>query len=57
MRRASDGGLEVDGLPAGEVNRIAAAAGVPVEELSTHTGSLEETFLKLVDDGGDPTHV
>ncbi|MFF8628664.1 ABC transporter ATP-binding protein [Streptomyces werraensis] len=57
VRRAADGGLEVDGLPAGEVNRIAAAAGVPVEELSTHTGSLEETFLKLVDDGGDPTHV
>ncbi|MGX1092191.1 ABC-2 type transport system ATP-binding protein [Streptomyces albogriseolus] len=57
VRRASDGGLEVDGLPAGEVNRIAAAAGVPVEELSTQAGSLEETFLKLVDDGGDPTHV
>ncbi|MCM2514756.1 ATP-binding cassette domain-containing protein [Streptomyces griseoincarnatus] len=57
VRRAADGRLEVDGLPAGEVNRIAAAAGVPVEELSTHTGSLEETFLKLVDDGGDPTHV
>ncbi|MEV5255317.1 ATP-binding cassette domain-containing protein [Streptomyces werraensis] len=57
VRRAADGGLEVDGLPAGEVNRIAAAAGVPVEELSTHTGSLEETFLKLVGDGGDPTHV
>ncbi|MEV5186714.1 ABC transporter ATP-binding protein [Streptomyces werraensis] len=57
VRRAADGGLEVDGLLAGEVNRIAAAAGVPVEELSTHTGSLEETFLKLVDDGGDPTHV
>ncbi|CAL9470356.1 Bacitracin transport ATP-binding protein BcrA [Streptomyces sp. enrichment culture] len=57
VRRAADGGLEVDGLPAAEVNRIAAAAGVPVEELSTHTGSLEETFLKLVDDGGDPTHV
>ncbi|MGC9437471.1 ATP-binding cassette domain-containing protein [Streptomyces sp. WG5] len=56
-RLVPDGGLEVDGLPAAEISRLAAAVGVPLEELSTHTGSLEDTFLELVGKGGSDTHV
>ncbi|AJE44468.1 ABC transporter ATP-binding protein [Streptomyces nodosus] len=46
--RAVDGSLEVDGLAAAEVSRIATAGGRTLDELSTHTGSLEDTFLALV---------
>ncbi|NUP23811.1 MAG: ATP-binding cassette domain-containing protein [Streptomyces sp.] len=49
---APDGSVEIDGLSAAEVNRLAAAGGLPLEELSTHTGSLEDTFLKLVGNAG-----
>ncbi|MEV8532580.1 ATP-binding cassette domain-containing protein [Streptomyces sp. NPDC051211] len=45
---AVDGSLEVDGLPAAEVSRLAAADGLALDELSTHTASLEDTFLGLV---------
>ncbi|MFI1732790.1 ABC transporter ATP-binding protein [Streptomyces acidicola] len=57
VRRAPDGSLEVDGMPAAGISRLAAAAGLSLEELSTHTGSLEDTFLKLVGNGGSATHV
>ncbi len=57
LRLAPDGSLEVDGLPAAEISRIAAASGLPLEELSSHTASLEDTFLKLTGDGGSNTHV
>ncbi|MEV0221578.1 ATP-binding cassette domain-containing protein [Streptomyces sp. NPDC050704] len=56
-RFAPDGSLEVDGMPAAEISRLAAAGGFSLEELSTHTGSLEDTFLKLVGNGGSDTHV
>ena len=45
---AADGSLEVSGLPAAEINRLAAVGGIPLDELSTHTASLEDTFLGLV---------
>lgn len=57
LRLAPDGSLEVDGMPAAEISRLAAASGLPLEELSTHTASLEDTFLKLTGDEGSNTHV
>ncbi|MEU3612895.1 ABC transporter ATP-binding protein [Streptomyces sp. NPDC006872] len=55
-RLAPDGGLEVDGIQAAEISRLAAASGIPLEELSTRTASLEDTFLKLTGNGGSNTH-
>ncbi|MGW1779328.1 ABC transporter ATP-binding protein [Streptomyces sp. NPDC002143] len=55
-RLAPDGSLEVDGMPAAEISRLAAASGLPLEELSTRTASLEDTFLKLTGNGGSNTH-
>ncbi|MFF0739109.1 ABC transporter ATP-binding protein [Streptomyces sp. NPDC004111] len=52
-RRARDGALEIDGMSPAEISALAAAHTVPLEELSTHTGSLEEAFLGLVAGGGD----
>jgi ABC-2 type transport system ATP-binding protein len=57
LRSAPDGSLEVDGMPAAEISRLAAAGGLSLDELSTHTGSLEDTFLKLIGNGGSNTHV
>ncbi|WP_037695284.1 ABC transporter ATP-binding protein [Streptomyces scabiei] len=57
LRLASDGSLEVGGMSAAEVSRLAAANGLALEELSTHTGSLEDTFLELIGKGGRNTHV
>lgn len=57
LRLAPDGSIEVDGMPAAEISRLAAASGLPLEELSTHTASLEDTFLKLTGNGGSTTHV
>ncbi|MFJ8109914.1 ABC transporter ATP-binding protein [Streptomyces sp. NPDC096132] len=57
LRLAPDGSLEVTGLAAAEVNRLAAAGGIPLDELSTHTGSLEDTFLELIAKGGGTTRV
>ncbi|RGD63331.1 ATP-binding cassette domain-containing protein [Kitasatospora xanthocidica] len=54
---AHDGSLEVDGMTAAEINRLAAAGDLPLEELSTHTGSLEDTFLKLTGPEGSSTRV
>ncbi|MFJ5925281.1 ABC transporter ATP-binding protein [Kitasatospora sp. NPDC092948] len=48
VRRTGDGGLQVAGLPAAEVGRLAAARGLALDELSTRTDSLEETFLALL---------
>ncbi|MGW3955748.1 ABC transporter ATP-binding protein [Streptomyces sp. NPDC004752] len=57
LRRAQDGSLEVEGMTPAEINRLAATHGLPLEELSTHTGSLEDAFLKLIGNGGSTTHV
>ncbi|MFJ6486455.1 ABC transporter ATP-binding protein [Streptomyces sp. NPDC091682] len=54
---ATDGALEIRGVPAGEISRLAAANGAPLDELSTHKGSLEETFLGLVGKGERNTGV
>lgn len=54
---APDGSLEVGGMSAAEINRLAAAGGLPLDELSTHTGSLEDVFLGLVGKGGRNTRV
>lgn len=43
-----DGGLEVEGMPAAAISRLAAAGGFALDELSTHTASLEDSFLTLV---------
>ncbi|MBO1337236.1 ABC transporter ATP-binding protein [Streptomyces sp. VRA16 Mangrove soil] len=48
LAAGSDGSLEVSGLTAGEVSQVAAAGGLALDELSTHTASLEDTFLGLV---------
>jgi ABC-2 type transport system ATP-binding protein len=57
LRPASDGSLEVEGMSAAEISRLAAASGLSLEELSTHTGSLEDTFLKIIGNGGSTIHV
>ena len=51
VRRAAGGGLDVVGMPAADVSRTAAAGGFPLDELSTHSGSLEETFLEVIGEG------
>ncbi|MFF1467798.1 ABC transporter ATP-binding protein [Streptomyces mirabilis] len=64
VSRVPGGGLDVVGMAAADVSRIAAAGGFPLDELATHTGSLEETFLDVVGEGqqvhgpeGRNTHV
>lgn len=57
LARTADGGLDVVGMPAGEISRLAALGGFPLDELSTHAGSLEETFLEVIAEGGGNTRV
>ena len=45
----------VVGLQAAEISRLAAAGGFPLDELSTHAGSLEETFLDVIGERGRDT--
>lgn len=47
VARASDGSLEVSGVTAAEISRLAAAGELTLDELSTQDASLEEAFLKL----------
>lgn len=51
LTRTPDGALEVRGMVAAEISRLAAGRGIPLEELGTHTGSLEQSFLELVGKG------
>ena len=44
---AQDGSVEVSGVSATEVNRLAVANHHPLDELSTESASLEEAFLHL----------
>jgi ABC-2 type transport system ATP-binding protein len=44
---AQDGSIEVSGASAAEVNRLAAANHILLDELSTESASLEEAFLRL----------
>ncbi|AQZ69082.1 Methionine ABC transporter ATP-binding protein [[Actinomadura] parvosata subsp. kistnae] len=49
--RAGEGGeLLVTGLSMPDVGRLACAESVPLEELSTRRGSLEEAFMELTGD-------
>ena len=57
LMSASDGSLEVGGLPAAEISRLATANGVLLDELSTHAESLEDTFLELIGRGARNTRV
>ncbi|MEV4444856.1 ABC transporter ATP-binding protein [Streptomyces mirabilis] len=64
VSRVPGGGLDVVGMAAADVSRIAAAGGFPLDELGTHAGSLEETFLDVIGEGhhalgeeGRNTHV
>ncbi|MFC8678422.1 ABC transporter ATP-binding protein [Streptomyces griseorubiginosus] len=52
VTRIPGGGLDVVGMPAADVSRIAAKGGFPLDELSTHAGSLEDTFLGVIDQAG-----
>ena len=45
------GGLEIDRLTAAEIGDAAAAAGIPLHELTPLRGSLEQAFLDLVGTG------
>jgi ABC-2 type transport system ATP-binding protein len=44
---AQNGSIEVSGASAAEVNRLAAANHILLDELSTESASLEEAFLRL----------
>lgn len=62
VTRIPGAGLDVVGTAAADVSRIAAAGGFPLDELGTHAGSLEETFLDVIGEGtlgakGGNTHV
>lgn len=48
VTRIPGGGLDVEGMAAGDISRIAAAEGCPLDELGTHAASLEETFLDVI---------
>ncbi|OIJ94238.1 ABC transporter ATP-binding protein [Streptomyces colonosanans] len=48
VTRSPDGGMDVVGMQAAGISRLAAAVGFPLDELSTHAGSLEETFLEVI---------
>jgi ABC-2 type transport system ATP-binding protein len=59
VTRGPDGALDVVGMRAAEISGVAASGGFPLDELSTHEGTLEDTFLGVVGDaaaGGGTTH-
>ncbi|MFI1952957.1 ABC transporter ATP-binding protein [Streptomyces xinghaiensis] len=49
--RTPDGALDVVGMTAAEISRLAAEGGFPLHELSTHAGSLEEIYLQVIGEG------
>jgi len=54
VRAAGPGRLEITGLGTEEVATLAAALGIPVFEMTTDTGSLEEAFLRMTATEGRP---
>jgi len=48
-----DGRLEVSGLSAAEIGRIALGAGIALTELTPHTATLEEAFMSITRDAVD----
>ncbi|MBM6403278.1 ATP-binding cassette domain-containing protein [Phycicoccus sp. CSK15P-2] len=51
--RPSDGGFLLAGLDTSTVGRVAAAEGIPLDELAAVRESLEDVFLRLTDDAAD----
>ena len=54
VRAAGPGRLEITGLGTEEIATLAAALGIPVFEMTTDAGSLEEAFLRLTATEGRP---
>jgi ABC-2 type transport system ATP-binding protein len=54
VRAAGPDRLEVTGLDTEQVATLAAALGIPVFEMTTDTGSLEQAFLRLTATEGRP---
>jgi ABC-2 type transport system ATP-binding protein len=54
VRAAGPNRLEITGLGTEQVATLAAALGIPVYEMTTDTGSLEEAFLRLTSTEGRP---
>jgi ABC-2 type transport system ATP-binding protein len=54
VRAAAPDRLEIAGLDTEEVATLAAALGIPIYEMTTDTGSLEEAFLRLTATEGRP---
>jgi len=54
VRTAGPGRLEIDGLDAEQVATLAAALGIPIFEMTTDAGSLEQAFLRLTATEGRP---
>jgi ABC-2 type transport system ATP-binding protein len=54
VRAIEPGRLEITGLDAEQVATLAAALGIPIYEITTGTGSLEEAFLRLTGAEGRP---
>jgi ABC-2 type transport system ATP-binding protein len=52
FERGPDGSLRIVGMRAPEISRLAAAEAIPLDELTTRTGTLEESFISLVGEGG-----
>jgi ABC-2 type transport system ATP-binding protein len=49
---AADGSLEVEGLTAAEIMRVAVSSGIALDEVSAGSGSLEDAFLGITMAGG-----
>jgi ABC-2 type transport system ATP-binding protein len=54
VRAAAPDRLEITGLGTEEVAMLAATLGIPIYEMTTDTGSLEEAFLRLTAAEGRP---
>jgi ABC-2 type transport system ATP-binding protein len=44
---AADGSLEVEGITAGDIMRVAVSIGIALDELTTIAGSLEDAFFDI----------
>jgi len=54
VRAAGPDRLEISGLDTEQVATLAAALGIPIFEITTDTGSLEQAFLRLTATEGRP---
>lgn len=56
VARGGDGGLEVRGLDAEQIGRVAFDCGLAVYELAPQQASLEEAFMELTREAVDYRH-